>query len=273
MHKKDSFIGQGDYYNDYPRAGKYPEPVQFQNQTANIAPSSKRWPDKRHNFGAIFMNKMMLTLLLLAAVVTLPAIASPTIKMLNDSTPAYTAQILQDGFGGYSAGTILQTFCLEAGEYFTPGNSYYAELNTAAVSGGQDWAGGIYGQTPRHSVSSDPIDSRTAYLFTMFIQDDSRFTDQNKLQTAIHYIEAENTTSNSYVTLANQAVAIGGEWYGKGLGNVRVLNLWEQFDGQTFRGASQDQLVMINPVPVPGAVILGSIGVFFVGYLRRRNFR
>jgi hypothetical protein len=223
------------------------------------------------------MNKTMLTLLLSAAITALPATAAPTIKMLNDYTPAYTAQILQDGFGGYSAGTILPTFCVEVGEYFTPGNSYYAELNTSAISGGQDWAGGIYGQTPRHSVSSDPIDSRTAYLFTMFIQDDSRFTDQDKLQTAIHYIEAEDTTSNSYVTLADQAVAAGGEWYGKGLGNVRVMNLWEQFNGQTFCGTSQDQLIMINPVPVPSpvpapsAVILSSIGVFFAGYLRRRN--
>ena len=61
--------------------------------------------------------------------------AAPTIKMLNDSTPAYSARILEDGFAGYAAGSIVSTFCLEAHEIFTPGQSYYAVLNTEAVRG------------------------------------------------------------------------------------------------------------------------------------------
>ena len=43
--------------------------------------------------------------------------AGPTIKMLNDSTPSYTFQVLEDGFAGYSAGTIMDTYCLELHEY------------------------------------------------------------------------------------------------------------------------------------------------------------
>jgi hypothetical protein len=224
------------------------------------------------------MKKNLVMTLLVAAALVIPATAAPTIKMLNDSTPAYSAQILQNGFAGYSEGAIVSTFCMEASEYFTPGQSYYAVLNTSAVKGGQDWNNGIYGQSPLHSVVSDPIDTRTAYLFTMFMQNDSRFVNQNMLQAAIHYIEAETTSRNDYVSLAEQAVAANGEWYGKGIGNVRVMNLWERFDGQNYSGASQDQLIMLksNPlppavVPAPGAVVLGSFGMLFVGYLRRRN--
>ena len=62
-----------------------------------------------------------ITLLLITAALVLPATAAPTIKMLNDSTPAYTAKILQDGFAGFSAGTIVSTFCMEAHEYFHAG--------------------------------------------------------------------------------------------------------------------------------------------------------
>jgi hypothetical protein len=224
------------------------------------------------------MKKTIVTALFIASVLVLPAMAAPTIKMLNDYTPSYTAQILQDGFAGYSTGSVVSTFCMEASEYFTPGQSYYAVLNTEAVKGGQDWNNGIYGQGPRHTVYADPIDTRTAYLFTMFSQGDSRFANQSMLQSAIHYIEAETTTRNSYVSLAEQAVAQGGEWYGMGIGNVRVMNMWERFDGQNYSGASQDQLIMLNGnpippavVPAPGAVVLGSIGMMFVGYLRRRN--
>ncbi len=204
--------------------------------------------------------------------------AGPTIKMLNDSTPSYTFKILEDGFAGYDAGTVMDTFCLEYHEVFYPGTSYYAVLGTAAVSGGMDWAGGVYGQGPLVSANgSDPLDARTAFLYTRFLEGDSRLTNETKLQNAIHYIEAEFLNpsvigpKNDYVLLAEQAVAQGGEWYGMGLGNVRVMSLWKNFDGTAYSGHVQDQLVLINPVPAPGAVLMAGMGTLLVGWIRRRK--
>jgi hypothetical protein len=206
------------------------------------------------------------------------AAAGPTIKMLNDSTPSYTFQVLENGFAGYSAGTVMSTYCLEYHEYFTPGSSYYAVLGTAAISGGMDWAGGVYGQGPLSPAnSSDPLDARTAFLYTRFMEGDSRFTDQTKLQNAIHYIEAEFSNAsvigpkNQYILLAEQAIAEGGEWYEMGLGNVRVMTLWKCLSNGVYSGYVQDQLVMVSPVPAPGAVLLAGIGSLLVSWLRRRR--
>jgi len=92
------------------------------------------------------------------------------------------------------------------------------------------------------------------------------------LQNAIHYIEAESTTSNSYVALADTAVAEGGEWYGMGLGNVRVMTLWTTLkDPSCYSGYAQDQLILVNAVPEPGTLALAGIGMALAGRLRRRR--
>lgn len=202
------------------------------------------------------MKKIICMCLVLGAVYAVPSYGGPTIQMLNDSTPAYSMKILEDGFGGHAAGTVLSSFCVEKYEDFNPGSVYYAVLNTEAV--GRGWFGTVH----------DPLDERSAYLYTQFMTGNALFQDEDKLQKAIWYIEQETHRSNSYVGLAAEAVN-NGEW--SGLGNVRVVNLYKYFDGQHYCGFMQDQLIMISTVPAPGALMLAGVGTLIVGWLRRRK--
>ena len=178
-----------------------------------------------------------------------------TIQMLKDDTPAYSMKILEDGFAGYSTGTVISSFCVERDEYFNPGSSYYAVINTA--TDGSCFFG-----------KSDPLDSRSAYLYTQFISGNPLFQNEQQLQQAIWYIEQESNKSNAYVGLANDAVS-SGLW--SGIGNVRILNLYKYYDGKCYWGRVQDQLISISTVPAPGALLLAGIGTVLVGWLRRRN--
>lgn len=200
--------------------------------------------------------KRVSVFVLIAVLCSVPAYTAETVRMLYDQTPAYSMQILEDGFAGYSAGAVLSTFCLEKYEDFTPGQSYYAVLSEGASFGGEGWLG------------YDPICEETAYLYTMFMTGNSNFQNEWMLQKAIHYLEEESYEYNSYVSAARDAVD-QGLW--SGIGDVRVASLWEHTNGECYWGRVQDQLIMINTVPAPGALLLAGIGTTLVGFIRRRK--
>jgi hypothetical protein len=171
----------------------------------------------------------------------------------------------------------FQTFCVETSEYvFQPMDivvsTTFINESTGAVSGPGSHA--ILGSKPY----GDNLDARTAYLYTKFVQGTlagynytagaGRVASAGALQAAIWWIEGEaGGVNNSFFTLANTAVALGGEWYGMGIGDVRILNTWKPGYVGDLAYKKQDQLYL---TPVPGAVLLGILGLGLAGWKLRR---
>lgn len=183
----------------------------------------------------------------------------------------------------------FQTFCLEAGEFVNqPMNIWVSESSTTISyvygSGSHAWWGGVAGV-------GDDLDYETAWLYTQFATGNlfgydfdssggyaslTRAQTGSALQRLIWNIEGEDggigvASGSSFmdVTLTGDQAKLIGEWQTlfdrsgwSGIGNVRVLQMKTTCDGR-----AQDQLFL---VPVPGAILLGMIGLSAAGLKLRR---
>ncbi len=185
----------------------------------------------------------------------------------------FRATVLNGGSGSF------QTFCLEYNEYFSPGETLRVNgISSSAQNGGVNHG---VGGTP----TSDPLDSRTAFLYTKFragtligydygtstsAEIAARTADANALQNAIWFLENEITSvSGQAATWVAQAQAAvdSGTW--SGLGQVQVLNLYR---GANFGTRAQDQLY-ITPVPEPETYMMLLAGLGLMGFVARRRQR
>lgn len=181
------------------------------------------------------------------------------------------------GIGGNEES--FQTFCLERDEstHDEGVNVYVSESSVAQPtvdgSGSHAYKGGM------NTNSGDDLDARTAYLYYQFAtgvlsdydytQGSGRETSAGQLQRTIWYLEEEytvwsppeNSQAEKWIEEAEAAIA-SGAWVG--IGNVRVLQtVW--VDGENeYR---QDFLYV---TPVPGAVLLGMLGMAVAGVKLRK---
>ncbi|MDI6451821.1 hypothetical protein [Anaerobaca lacustris] len=203
-----------------------------------------------------------------------------TLYNVNLTTAGYssaTSNVLS------SLGSSFQTFCLETDEYVLPPTHVeQVWVNESGLTGSQAVYGGA------NSTTADPLDYRTAYLYTQFATDQlsgyaytgtvgglTRSQTAAALQRVIWAIEDEggsdfavnfmDTPLNSdQQVLANQWMTEAGAAGWTSIGNVRVLNLWSN----TALTARQDMLYL---VPVPGAALLGFLGFGWAGLKLRKR--
>jgi len=193
---------------------------------------------------------------------------------VNQNNAGYNGEL-----GGLGLTNSFYSFCLERTEFL--GSPQYSEISTSSSGGG------ISGQD---QTGTDPLDARTAVIYQEFrnngnfggignIGSSSVSVGQSltsSVQHAIWFIEGELTAgevagdANAVAMVAWAQLQVNA---GAGIGNVRVLRLWANFDPNTgaYSGAGQDGLTLI-PLPPAAWAGLGSLAcVACIGAIRRRK--
>ena len=148
---------------------------------------------------------------------------------------------------GYADGSELVTFCLEWNEDLIGENDFTAEINTGAISGGQDGTG------------FDALDDETAWIYDQYLAGNTfGISDIDRraavVQEAIWSIEGELDSSWSLYNETSGVISLASDAVNSGWVNeeIRVLNTY-------WSDGSQGKDVLVK-IPEPATLALLGIG-------------
>lgn len=219
--------------------------------------------------------------------------------LYKDGIPQYLsnygyADVARNQIGATDT-TSFQTFCVEMSETVKQPMDLW--VSTTDMHGNEGWSHAIKGggsydddDNPPPTTFGDDLESETAYLYREFARGTlsnyvwsgaGRAASAGTLQKTIWFLEGEignfadssggfvldssqQAQANAWIAEAENAISTG-QWSGLGVGSeyVYVLNTYGT-DGSKL---AQDQLYY---VPVPGAILLGLLGLGAAGVKLRK---